>query len=433
MLDSRAITKIQAIILVAVIVIAAVAAYVLWTGEEESSETMKIGVLVDLDGLYGKQVFQGTMLAAEQINEEGGLLGRQIEVVGEDSGVESGSSDPVIINTALTKLLTVHKVDFIVGIAADQGFMIQELNSQHKKIFFDIGTTEDEYTQRVLDNYDSYKYYFRVTFNASSTFQGLTKGFLYMRELIGLNKVGYVVEDIGYTKGIAEVMDVVLPELGFDLVYRKTSPISEVDFSSYFAAAEEAGVEVMVPLIIFQGIPFVKEYHDRQSPMVVYGGSIGSSVAGSDGWVNTDGKCEYFSVVSTALDADYPLTSKTLPFRDAFIERWGEIPLGLAPSGYDILRFILADALGRAGTLEVDAVIDALETTRVETLNAKNFVFTPSHDPMIGENFDDPDYAYGTIIGLQWQNGEMVPTFPKWLMEEAGATYIYPPWSGPWD
>ena len=257
MSNSRALTKMQSIILIAIIVVPAVVTYVLVTGDGQSSETIKIGVLTDLDGLYGKQVLQGTNLAAEQINAEGGILGKHIEVVREDNDIE-GSRDPVIMNTALTKLLTVHKVDFIIGMAADQGFMIQENIAKQKKIFFDIGTIEDAYTQRVLDDYDSYKYYFRVTFNASSTFQGMTKGFLRMRELISLNKVGYLAEDMGFTKGIAEVLDVVLPELGFDLVYKGTFPLGEIDFSSYFAAAENAGVEVMVPLTLFQGIPFVK-------------------------------------------------------------------------------------------------------------------------------------------------------------------------------
>ena len=432
MLNSRALSKIQSIILIAIIVVAAVVVYVFLDGENHSSETIKIGVLADLDGFYGKLVLQGTLLAAEQINAEGGILGKHIEVVREDNDIE-GSRDPVIMNTALTKLLTVHKVDFIIGMAADQGFMIQENIAKQKKIFFDIGTIEDAYTQRVLDDYDSYKYYFRVTFNASSTFQGMTKGFLRMRELISLNKVGYLAEDMGFTKGIAEVLDVVLPELGFDLVYKGTFPLGEIDFSSYFAAAENAGVEVMVPLTLFQGIPFVKEYHDRQSPMIVYGGSLGSSVAGSEGWVNTDGKCEYIAVPAYALDAVYPLTSKTLPFREEYIERWSEIPLSTAAFAYDILRFILPDAIRRAETLEVNAVIVALETTSVETINAESFVFTPSHDQMTGENFNDPKYEYGISIGFQWQNGEMIPIAPKWLMEEAGASYIFPDWPGPWD
>ena len=120
------------------------------SGEEQSSETVKIGVLADLDGFYGKLILQGAVLASEQINAEGGLLGRQVEVIGEDTDIESGITDPAVINSALTKLLAVDKVDFIVGMAVNQGFMIQELIAQHKKIFFDLGTSEETYTQRVL-------------------------------------------------------------------------------------------------------------------------------------------------------------------------------------------------------------------------------------------------------------------------------------------
>jgi branched-chain amino acid transport system substrate-binding protein len=376
---------------------------------------------------------QGAKLAAEQINAEGGLLGRQIEVIGEDSNLEGGGSDPVIFNTAITKLLTVHKVDFIIGMAADQGFTIQENIAQHKKIFFDIDTTQDTYTQRVLDDYDHYKYYFRVTFNATSVFQGIIDGLLHFKELTGLTKIGYLAEDLGWNKDVIEALDVVLPKLGFDLVYKgKFPPFTTIDFSSYFAAAEAAGVEVLMPLIAAgNGIAFMKEFHDRQSPMIISGGSSGASTP--EGWIITDGKCEYISVVSSAVDAAYPLTSKTLPFREAYLERWNEIASGTAACGYNILRFILTDAIMRAGTLEVNAVIYALETTSVETTNAKNFVFTESHDPMMGENPNDPEADYPMVMVFQWQNGLMVPIYPKKIMEEAGASYMFPDWPGPWD
>ncbi len=52
---------------------------------------------------------------------------------------------------------------------------------------------------------------------------------------------------------------------------------------------------------------------------------------------------------------------------------------------YDTLRFILADAVRRAGTIETDAVIEALEETSLEISLARNFVFTPSHDLMMGK------------------------------------------------
>ena len=433
--DSNALTKMQSAILASIIVIAAVGgtlAYILWDRQGQA-ETIKIGVLADLDGDAGRKMWQGVVLAAEQINAEGGIMGKQIEVIGEDSDVESGL-DTVKINSALTRLITLHKVDFIIGPSVNEGFMIQELISQHKKIFFDIGTSEDSYTQRVVDDYDSYKYYFRASFNATSIFQGMTDGFLHFRELTGLNKIGYLASDLGWTTGITKGLDIVLPELGFDLVYKGKYPWGTVDFSSYFAQAEAAGVEVMVPMSAgAEGIPLIKEYSARQSPMVVYGGVLGGGVSGPEGWAVTDGKCEYSASAAFPIVAGYPLTGKTLPVRDAYINRWGEIPPANTATAYDILRYILYDAIERAGTLEVNAVIDALETTSIETSNARNFVFTSSHDLMMGENPNNPDADYTLVIYFQWQNEELVPVYPKKIMEEAGATYKFPPWSGPWD
>jgi hypothetical protein len=55
----------------------------------------------------------------------------------------------------------------------------------------------------------------------------------------------------------------------------------------------------------------------------------------------------------------------------------------MGPLAYDILRFILPDAIERAGIIETDAVIEALEQTSIETSQARNFVFTESHDAMM--------------------------------------------------
>jgi branched-chain amino acid transport system substrate-binding protein len=437
-LDSNAITKMQSAILTVIIVVAAVAgslAYMMWSSQG-TSETIKIGVLVDLDGFDGKRIWQAVVLAAEQLNAEGGILGKQVEVVGEDTDIETAIADSAVVNSALTRLLTVHKVDFIIGMAADQGFMVQEVISQHKTIFFEVATTEDSYTQRVVDDYDAYKYFFRVAFNATSIFQGITDALLLLREQTGFNKVGYIGEDLSWAKGIMQGLDYVLPELyGFDLVYKGAFPPSTFDFSSYFATAETAGVEIMVPLISARAgaIPFVKEYSDRQSPMVIYGGFLGGGVSDPEGWEITDGKCEYISVSSFPIVAGFPLTSKTIPDREAYTNRWGEIPIVFAGNAYNVLRYILPDAIERAGTIETEAVIEALETTSIETTDARDFVFTSSHDLMMGENPNNPDADYMLAMLFQWIDGKQVPVYPEKIMEEAGATYTYPDWPGPWN
>jgi hypothetical protein len=98
------------------------------------------------------------------------------------------------------------------------------------------------------------------------------------------------------------------------------------------------------------------------------------------------------------------------------------------------VRFILPDAVKRAGTTETEAVIKALEKTDVETSMARRFVFTSSHDVMIGAAGPNiPSEDYMLVCLFQWQNGTQAPVYPKQVMQEAGATYKYPNWPGPWD
>ena len=125
--NSMAITKIQSIILILIIVVAGVGggvAYVLLSNEDQSSETIKIGVLDDLDSVLGKPNWQAAILAVEEINAEGGIIGRQVELIGEDTD----AVDPVILTSALNKLITHHKVDFIVtGYGGPSVVMIQDI------------------------------------------------------------------------------------------------------------------------------------------------------------------------------------------------------------------------------------------------------------------------------------------------------------------
>ena len=437
MLDSRALTKIQSAVLVAIIVVAAVgggAAYVLWSGPPQSAETIRIGVCADLDGPVGKTVWQAAVLAAEQINAKGGLLGRNLTIVAEDDDAETaGGQDVALAVNALTKLITVDKADYIITPQAPHALAFQDVCSEHKRIMFSVRTTIEQLTQRVLDDYDKYKYFFRVwSTNSSSTAEGVTDSLLALRNYTGFNKIAYLITDVDAVKPVASSLDTFLPANGFDLVYKGLVSAPTTDFTSYFAAIEASGAQIVSTLIVTQAsTSLVKEWYDRQSPVVLWG-SLNLAQEASF-WNLTEGKCEYISFVGLPAISGYPLTTKTVPTREAYIERWGSNLKDAAVAAYDVVRFILPDAIKRAGTTETEAVIKALETTDVETSMARHFVFTTSHDVMVGAaGPNHPAEDYLLVCQFQWQNGVQVPVYPEAIMKEAVATYMYPPWQGPW-
>lgn len=429
--NSKALTKIQSLIFMAVIVIAAVvggSAYILLSGQNQSSETVKIGILADLDG-DGKSLLQGAVLAVEQVNSEGGVLGRNFEVVSQDDDSGSGGGDVSVATNAFNRLVGVDKADFVIsGCGPTLSSVYQEIMYQHQKILFHGGDPSDQLTQKVLDDYDKYKYYFRygVLLNKTVNTVMTADSVLACREYTGFNKVAILSHDLGVGDYTYSGLVAHLKEYGFDVVHTALIPLNTMDFSSFFAQAEAAGAEILYPIIFGQaGILFVKEYYDRQSPMVMWG----LPNLGSDFWEVSEGKCEWVTTSSHAIAAGYPLTSRVMPTREAYFDMWDEEIDAMAAFVYDVVRFILPDAIKRAGTFETGSLIAALERTEIETSLARKLVFTSSHDVLVVKDSED----FWLFCLFQWQDGTQVPVYPPNIMDEAGVTYMYPDWIGPWN
>jgi ABC-type branched-subunit amino acid transport system substrate-binding protein len=84
--------------------------------EEQSTEPIKIGAPVDLSGVfavYGEQQRQAAELAVKEINEDGGINGRQVEIVFADA-----QSDIQPAVEQVTSLIEREQVDAIIGIVS---------------------------------------------------------------------------------------------------------------------------------------------------------------------------------------------------------------------------------------------------------------------------------------------------------------------------
>ena len=93
-MDSKALTQIQSMVLVAVVAVAAVggaAAYVLLNSNMQAGEPIRIGICADLDNTVGKAIWRAATLAAEQVNAEGGVLGRNFTIVAQDDDSETNA------------------------------------------------------------------------------------------------------------------------------------------------------------------------------------------------------------------------------------------------------------------------------------------------------------------------------------------------------
>lgn len=79
----------------------------------QGSQPIRIGVVTPLSGTYaglGQQVKWGLDLAAKEINDAGGVMGRKLELIYEDE-----EANPAVATQKAEKLFQVNKVDFLTG------------------------------------------------------------------------------------------------------------------------------------------------------------------------------------------------------------------------------------------------------------------------------------------------------------------------------
>ena len=165
----------------------------------------------------------------------------------------------------------------------------------------------------------------------------------------------------------------------------------------------------------------LKQWYDMKIPALPFGTII--AAAEQPGfWKATEGKGEYcMASVVNAGNAPSSATPLTMRFVEAYQKKYGLEPEGYGTSSSYTALYVLKDAIERAGSLNPDAVIAALEKTDMVGVygrirfNPKTHQVIPSVDPNEG--------AVGTIF--QWQAGKRVVVFPPKI---AMGEIKLPPW-----
>jgi hypothetical protein len=141
-------------------------------------------------------------------------------------------------------------------------------------------------------------------------------------------------------------------------------------------------------------------------------------------WDATKGFGNYETSLSSYA-AGLESTPKTKPFVEAFVAKNGDVPTYTAGT-YDAI-YILKDAVERAGTLDSDAVVAALEKTDFIT-TVSRFVYTGMDAPL--NNPHDVTYGpgYATGIATQWQDGKQLAVWPNpaYATDDAWKAVNYP-------
>lgn len=390
----------------------------------EEAKVIKIGVIGPMQFVQGEHHWYGATMARDKINDAGGVTidGEEytIELIKTDSNEMLSPTDAA---TAMERLITVDKADFVVGgFRTEAVFPMQDVAMEYKTIFLGCGAATYELNTRLAEDYDTFKYWFRVTpFHSNNlvTNSLATLGLAgaIMQGGLGLEgplKVAILGEGAQWADGMVGAYEAYVPAaLGMEVVGTWRPSPTATDLTAELTAIEASGAHFILTIISGPiGIPYAKGLGELEIPVA----SVGINVeAQKDGfWDATGGYGNYETTLNTYAKG-IAVTEYTIPFFDAFMEEYGQTPTYNAGT-YDAI-LLLTEAIERAGTLDSDAVVDELKKT--------DFVGTGGRITFTGQDTANPhDVVYGpgfvTGLATQWQDGEMKAIWP-WSWE--GITY----------
>ncbi|GAB6181052.1 ABC transporter substrate-binding protein [Desulfotomaculum defluvii] len=319
-----------------------------------SGDTIKIGFLGAKTGghaAFGIPTLEGMKMAAEDINNAGGLLGKKIEIIEEDHGSKNTEGANVT-----QKLITRDKVVAIVGDPTTAITKIAAPIAQQKKVVLlsagAVGTG-------VVENGD---YIFRDTLLDAVAAPAITK---YVKDQMGWKKVAVITSmNNDYSVGLSKLFKAALAENGIEIVVEQSIQDGDQNFSAQVTAVKEKNPDGIIFTGYYtEGGLLMKEVRKQGMTALMVGGD---GLLG-DVLMKMGGEAVEGSMVYCGFAADENKAGeKTKKFIEAYkAGNDGALPDMFAAQGYDAVM-LLADAIKAANS-------DVPEQFRNELAKTKNW------------------------------------------------------------
>ncbi len=317
------------------------------TAAEGPIKVGEYGSLTGKEATFGQSSHKGIVMAFEEINAAGGVLGRKLELVAEDNQTKPGESA-----TVAKKLIARDKVVALLGeVSSGRSLEVGPIAQAARIPMIAPAATNPKVTE--IGNY-----VFRVCF--IDPFQGTVMAKFAQTDLKA-KKVAIISSvSNAYSVGLAKFFRETFTKTGGTVAVEQKYSEGDKDFRAQLTAVKAAGVDAV----------FVPGYYTESALIVRQARDLGITVPffGGDGWESD----KLLEIGGDALNGCYYSTHFSPENRDAsvaafvtkFKSRWNnETPDAFAALGYDAAR-VLADAIKRAGTTEGPKLRDAIAATK---------------------------------------------------------------------
>lgn len=314
----------------------------------------------------GERSLLGAQFAAEEVNAQGGLMGRKVEVIGEDS-----QTKPDIAVRKVQKYLLEHSVDFIcTGYGTPVAKAMNELTGQHNMVFI-YYSMADESTGKEFSNHS-----IRLVYNTSMIARTLVN---YVANHTQFKKIYLLNQDYSYGRDMAAALkrEIAKQIPGAQIVGEDYNPFFAKDFSPFLSKIKAANADCIltanwgpdITILMKQraelGVKAVVVNNALSDPLV-----IGGFPEAAQGNIVSDA---YMKTVNTPESID-------------FVKRWQKKYKGTAYPEPDTIsgrsyigtRFLL-EGVKKAQSVEVKKLIPVLEGMHQKSVNGEIYMRACDH------------------------------------------------------
>jgi len=310
------------------------------------AENIRIGHLTPRTGFLGplgEYAVMGVTLAVEEINAAGGIMGRKIDLIAEDS------VNPQTASTKAERLIERDKVVAIIGeISSASGLAIAQVAQRNRILFFNTGCNSDELRGKACN-----RYMFHT--EAANSMYVAAEGNALLRDGMVKGKKWYsLTADYAFGHDLLRVAKRFMAANGGEFAADELVPTDVADFSPYLLKIRNAKPDLVISNLAGNQIGnFMKQYLEFGLPFPVAGFGFDTAIA----W--GVGKGNVLGTWPLVWDSQVK-TPSSQRFVEAFVKKYGKPPENQAWGDYLSTKHV-ALAMNEIKSTDSTKVVEHLE------------------------------------------------------------------------
>ena len=370
------------------------------SSQQSGNDTVKFGLYGPFTGPaveVGDNIKKAGILAIEEINADGGILGKQVELVLGDT-----ESKPASGVSAFERLINKDGVILLTGgLHSDVALATMDISAKYHIPQISSGPVSGEIEKKFKADQERFKYFFKSS-PSSSVYGKAWRDFFNYLEIKDLfvpqeKTIAYIYERTSWGEALAESVDESLVSAGWKTVAKEAVNIDDSNYLSLLSKIKSLNPDVVwtAQTSAAAGASLIKQYRDANISSLF----TVSYLPGNPSYIELSGAASD-GVIWNVIPAVIPNLEITKHFEEAFENRWGSKPTENAAIQYSLM-YIIKKAYEKAGTFDPDSFAEAFINVDYKSPIGRYKYSRDTHTAQAGQDFL-PIFTYKIENGVSY-------------------------------